>query len=376
MDRGPAAGVHHVVPAGDRQTFLECRRRWDLSARERRNLQPARPATALDVPTAVRAALAVYYFPGMWDWQPAVVLPLVRRAFTDSVAAQQRAYLAAHARTELTSDEQRTVVEGSARGLATVEAYVGWAPTVDELTPIQVLAELDVQVPDPRAPGRELEVGGRAVRYRDTADVLVMDAENSYWMMEYRIVEDTPLPAVEALVRDDRCLTWCWAWQHANPGLQVQGTIHTELSLGAPPSAPPPGPRAQVAQNRTSGRRVGVAAEYDLHVRFGEGLRRVQVLRRQAEVAACGARLAAQLVEMTDPGTRAYANPSVARCAPCRFRAPCLAIDADGGAEELLAASFRPREHEPLPGTLGSRNWSIGRGAAPPPAVDRSHPDH
>lgn len=361
--------VHHVVPAADRAAYLECRRSWDLSARERRNLEPALPASALDVERAVREALAVYYFPGMWDWQPAVVLPLVRKAFTDSVAAQRSAYLAAHGRTELAADEERAAAERAELGLAMLDAYAGWAPTVDEFAPIQVLAELDVQVPDPGRPGRDLAVGTRAVRYRDRADLLAMDDEHGYWLLEHRFV-DGPFPDLDALVRDDRCLVWCWAWEHDNPGLRVQGTIYNELRWGAAEAEPaPPGPRGTVAQNRTPGAWLGGAApEYDLRVRFGDGFRRVQVPREAADVAACGTRLAAQLAEMVDEATRVYPNPSAWRCGPCPFRAPCLAMDRGTNAEALLGASYRVRDHAERPGTLGTRTWSMGRGAAPPPS--------
>lgn len=364
--------LHHVVSAQDRAAFLECRRAWDLSARERRNLRPVRQASALDVERAVREALAVYYFPGMWDWQPAVVLPLVRKAFTDSVVAQRARYLAANGRGVLGPDESRAVAELAEQGLALVEDYLRWAPTVDEIAPIQVLAELDVQVPDPRTAGRELAVGTRAVRYRDRADVLAMDAENGYWLVEHRFVH-SGWPELDALVRDDRCLTWCWAWEYDNPGLHVQGTIYNELRWGASESMPEPvGPRSTVGQNRTVGTWLGppadAAPEYDLRVRFGERFRRVQVLRRASEVAACGVRLAEQVSEMIAQDTRVYANPTVERCTPCPFRAPCLAMDTEdvAVAEALLTRSYRPREHAPQGGTLGARTWSIGRGAAPP----------
>lgn len=361
--------LHHVIAAQDRATYLDCRRAWDLSARERRNLEPALPASVLDVQRAVREALAVYYFPGMWDWQPPVVLPLVRQAFTNSVAAQRARYLCAHGRTELAPGEARAFAEQAQAGLATVEAYTGWAPTVDEFTPIQVLAELDVQIPDPRAPDRELAVGSRAVRYRDRADVLAMDAENGYWMLEHRFV-DGAWPDLDALIRDDRAMSWCWAWEHDNPGLHVQGTIYNELHRGGSAIvAPPPGPRSTVAQNRTDGTWLPVAPEYDLQVRFGEGFRRVQVPRRAAEIAAGGERLAEQIAEMIDERTRIYPNPATARCEPCAFRSPCMTLDAsDSGdeAEELLARSYRPRDHETRGGTLGGRTWSLGRGAAPP----------
>ncbi|HEX4907114.1 MAG TPA: hypothetical protein VFW32_00835 [Actinomycetes bacterium] len=68
--------AYRFTPA-DRGAFKRCRRQWDFGARERRNYEPARPAAVPDLDLAVRDALAVYYFPGMWDWQRSVVLPLV-----------------------------------------------------------------------------------------------------------------------------------------------------------------------------------------------------------------------------------------------------------------------------------------------------------
>jgi hypothetical protein len=43
----------------------------------RQDLEPVRRPALPDLDRAVRDALAVYYFPGMWDWDRAVRLPLV-----------------------------------------------------------------------------------------------------------------------------------------------------------------------------------------------------------------------------------------------------------------------------------------------------------
>jgi len=363
--------VHHVIGGDDRGTFLDCRRAWDLSARERRNLEPARPTTPLDVQRAVREALAVYYFPGMWDWTPAIVLPLVRKAYTDSVTAQRARYLAAHELTALPPGLAATTAQLVDLGLATVEAYASWAPEVDDFAPIQVLAEFDVQVPDPRSGDRELVVGAQAVRYRDRADLVVMDADNRYWLLEHRFV-DAEWPVVETVLRDDRCLSWCWTWEHDNPGQHVQGTIYNELRVATASDspvgpAPTSGARSTVAQNITEISLLGVSApEYDLRIRFGEGFRRLDVPRRHHEVRACGTRLAEQIAEMIDDRTNVYPNPSTTRCGRCAFLAPCLALDAGEDSGTLLAESYRPRQHATRAGTLGARTWSLGRGAAPP----------
>ncbi|HET8787702.1 MAG TPA: hypothetical protein VFO47_03020, partial [Actinomycetes bacterium] len=68
--------AYRFTPA-DRGAFKRCRRQWDFGARERQNLEPVEAVAGPDLELAVRDALAVYYFPGMWDWQRSVVLPLV-----------------------------------------------------------------------------------------------------------------------------------------------------------------------------------------------------------------------------------------------------------------------------------------------------------
>ena len=70
-----------VVTAADRASFHRCRRQWDLGAGMRQDLEPVRWPAIPDLDRAVRDALAVYYFPGMWDWG-GVRLPLVGQELT------------------------------------------------------------------------------------------------------------------------------------------------------------------------------------------------------------------------------------------------------------------------------------------------------
>lgn len=64
-----------VVTAAERASFTRCRRQWDFGAGMRQDLEPVRRAAVPDLDRAVRDALAVYYFPGMWDWDRGVRLP-------------------------------------------------------------------------------------------------------------------------------------------------------------------------------------------------------------------------------------------------------------------------------------------------------------
>src|ERR1700685_848623 len=113
-----------VLTPADRMAFKTCRRAWDLAARERRNLEPIAGIGSLDVDRAIRDALAVYYFPGMWDWARAVVVPLVAQALDKALAAQ---------RGRLGAEVPRgfDIRADAARQL--LRTYVEWSPTVERL---------------------------------------------------------------------------------------------------------------------------------------------------------------------------------------------------------------------------------------------------
>ena len=79
-----------VVAAADRASFARCRRQWDFSAASRQNLEPRQRLTRPDLDRAVRDALAVYYFPGMWDWDRSVRLPLVGQELERALTRQRQ----------------------------------------------------------------------------------------------------------------------------------------------------------------------------------------------------------------------------------------------------------------------------------------------
>ncbi len=376
--------LHYVIGPRDRESFVRCRRQWDFAAWERGNWEPTRPARPAELSTGIVDALDVYYFPGMWDWRPAIVLPLVRQALLDSFDGQRRAYLDAHQVPELSSDEQADWEADRDRGLGLLEAYFGWAPGVDRFAPSQVRAEIDVRIPDPEQPGRDLvSPDGRPVHYRDNADLLVIDEEHRYWLVEHRVSAD-PWPELDVLTLSERCLAWCWAWEADRPGMRIEGTIFNELRLGiaAPSAGTPTGPaprglperRGTVGQTDEAYQRPwsnAARAElpeqgYETRVDQSAQFRRVQVPRARSELTAFGHRLARQAEEMIADHTVPYPSPTPVHCAPCAFRAPCAAKDSGGDVPALLAAGYRQCPECIPAGRLGATSWSVGRGAAPP----------
>jgi hypothetical protein len=392
-----------LVTQPDRDSFLRCRRQWDLSARMRRNLEPSAPPPGPPLQRGIRAALAVYYFPGMWDWDRAVTLPLV-------VAGFERALIPGR--------EPGAGRPSSGAGPRSPEAgtellrrYFDWAPAADRFAPVLIDPDFEVQVYDPAQPGLGLTgPGGEPARFRGRIDMLAIDEHDAYWIVRHELISGRWPPAA-GLAADEASLAACWAWQQFYPGLTIAGTIRNELHLG---SADPP-PRLEAARPAESGpdavparrgrgrwawRRQGgelagpepvvvrqhepsgggrsipqhrrmyaVAREpqqpWPVRQDTGPGFRRTWVRHTQPDIAAAGRRLGAEVTAMLAAAGPARPDPSDAHCRPCAFSEPCLAMRAGRDSEFLLRSAFRTRPaDETEEGRLGGGSWGFGRGAA------------
>lgn len=320
----------YVATPSDRESFKRCRRAWDLGSPHRRDYEPGEPSTSGALDRAVRDALAVWYFPGMWEWDRAIVRPLALAGFDQSID---------HHSAGPGVGAERAV------GRRLVERYFDWAPTVDEFTPVRVETDFRVRIPDPRRPGRDLaEPGGQAIEYEGRIDMLVVDGDGTHWMVQHRTVADE-WAALQDLLLEERTTSFCWAWEQFFLGVRIAGVVYNELRTV---------PGIDVALAPETAR---------LETPFA---RRTQVPRSRDELAAAGVRLADEALEMADPRTRVYPSPSPESCASCTFSAPCLAIHAGHDIDQAMATSFRRRGPEELQERrLGGITWSMGRGAAP-----------
>jgi hypothetical protein len=381
-----------VITPADRASFHRCRRQWDFGAASRRNLEPVTPSAAPDLDRALRDAMAIYYYPGMWDWDRAVRLPVV-------VQGLERALTRQRERCGDGPDAGRWPAELDA-GRDVLARYFEWAPAVDRFAPVLTEAEYEAQVLDPaRSSAGLVAAGGEPVRYRGRIDLMAVDAADAYWIVRHRLV-DGDWPPTEELAADEETVTACWAWEQFYIGMGVAGIIWNEMRrppVPAPapePAAAPDRPRraprrwrwprphpdaapGQVRQHEPSGggrsipqhRRMYAQARRPgrlepVEQQAGDGFRRTWLRRSPEDISAAGRRLGADAAEMTRPGLRADPNPSDRHCPACPYLGPCQAMFAGNDPRPILSSGYRQRPPEnPEEGRIGASGLS--RGAAP-----------
>lgn len=369
-----------------RASFRRCRRQWDFSAPTRQGYERVAPEAVLDLDRALRDALAVYYFPGMWDWSRDIVRPLVVEAFRKSVRQQRAACEPRGGQVGI--DEARWLAD-SARGEAVLGSYMAWAPAFDRFAPIRVEGEFEALVPDPAEPERGLvDADRQAIKYAGRIDLLAIDADDRFWIARHRAVSGR-WTGTQLLQLDDRDVADCWGWETCYLGVELAGTIVTEISMTAPTkpdevslsagSTPLP-PAHRVAQHDPSGggrsfpqhqradRQRAESPTEPPTVDLGDGFRRTWIPRSRNEIAGAGHLLGLEALDMAAPHLAIYPSPSVQQCPTCAFQVPCLAMSQGGDVAAALQRGYRKRPLERSgPPRLGAVTWSIGRGAAPPP---------
>jgi hypothetical protein len=369
-----------ILTPEERAEFKRCRRAWDLGAGTRRGLEPIDSAERIDTDRLMRDALAVYYFPGMWDWSRAVVLPLVTQSLEKGLG---------ETRNRLVSRRPAALEPEAATLRRLLRAYFDWAPGVERLSPVLVEVDYEADLTDPDAEETALRTArGAAVRYRGRVDLLAIDEHDAYWIVQHRVVERwTPL---EHLLRDENVMAACWAWERFYLGMRITGTMHNELRLPADfeAEAGMPAPstsggtagRGGLRQSEGSGGGRSLPQHRRLYAQSSEPVeperigrdqagwfRRTLIRRSPEEISRAGQQLAVEARLMLDPAAAPYPSPSGEVCPACRFRGPCEAFYAGDDGEAILAEHYRRRpETATVPGRLGGVTWSTGRGAAPP----------
>jgi hypothetical protein len=335
--------MYHVIRPWERALFKRCRRAWDLGSRARQNYEPVKPTQVFDFDEAIRDALDVYYFPGMWDWGRAIVRPLAMEAFLKSMR-RQRADYAQHC--ELSTEEAQEWDEHVDLGKKLLEHYFAWALEADRFTPVQVAALFDTTIPDPRHPDDGLVTpDGRGIQYRVRIDMVVMDEHELYWLVEHRIV-GSPWDDIDRLLLDEQSLSRSWSWELGFLA-KIEGTIHNELRkdfLGGH-AAPADAIDVQVLQGPS-----GLIKQ-----QRNELFRRTQIPRSETELKHHRVHAALEMLDMTDPAIRLYPNPSRDNCSSCAYHPPCMAMNYGFDANPILATSYRKRATEDFElGRLGS----------------------
>ena len=361
--------MEDAVREDERTAFKRCRRQWDLGARSRQNLEALRPRQLYDLERAVHDALALWYFPGMWEWDRSLVLRFAMEGFEKSMRKQLEA---SAARVQMTAGQEMAWEADRERGRQMLERYFRWAPAADAFTPVRVDTDFDANIPEPGTPGFDL-VGPRGpIHYKGRVDLLVVDAFDAYWIVDHRVV-DGGWEELDQLLLDERAVGACWAWEIFYYGMQIAGTITNELRLDATAPVPPDaGAAGTPAAEGLSGRRrlymqAAKLPDERVSVTGNDAFRRTRITRSRAELAACGVQIATEVRDMTSPTLAVYPHPSPAHCPSCAYQEPCRAMNQGLDPSPILARDFADRGPEEVEeGRLGAVTWSMNRGARPP----------
>ncbi|HZC64056.1 MAG TPA: hypothetical protein VE464_20635, partial [Streptosporangiaceae bacterium] len=266
-----------TVTEAERASFLRSGRPGDVAAETPQNPEPANRPAAPDLDRAIRDALAVYYFPGMWDWDNGVRLPLVGQELDRILTGEAR-------------DEAR----------ALLDRYIRWAPSVDRFAPVLVETDFEATVLDQDG-AAVVTADGEPIRYRGRIDLMAVDRHDAYWIVRHRLV-DGEWQATGELIEDEEALAACWAWEQFYLGMTVTGTIYNELSRtpgrirpwhrrGAARRAvrqhePSGGGRSIPQHRRMYARAREPARVKPVEQRTGPGFRRTWLRRTPGDVAA------------------------------------------------------------------------------------------
>ncbi len=337
----------YAIRQEDREAFKRCRRAWDLGARQRQNFEPrSSPARGPDVGAALGAALAVHYFPGMWEWNRTIVLPLIKRGF-DSNMQEQRA-----AAGDFGDDDEWAAA--SARGHRMLTHYLQNAVALDRFTPVKLAAAFDIPVPDPRVANKDLRgPNGEELKYCGSIPMLVIDEADRYWLFEHRLATEGPAP-LEMLRLDPRAATYCWAWERFYMGMRVVGVIYNELfddprlyeEIDPEAALVPAGPVVKGGHRRMYAQSSGRPGP-DVQREEAGAIRRTWVPISAIEAERWGRHLAQEVLEMIS-AEHVYPNPSPETCGVCAYRPPCIAMNEGSDVEVVLDASYRKRPADEL----------------------------
>jgi hypothetical protein len=345
-----------VFTTSDLRSFKRCRRAWDLGSPSRQNLAPNGPLRPFEVDTAIRDALAVYYYPGMWSWPRKIVEPIAFGKYAESMSRQ----LEGHDQRFGTSDEDRELFERMRPlGETMLRRYFEWAPSVDWFHSVRVDTDFRVNPPDPDHPGDGLVAGGHAVRYAGRIDLLAVeqavwrrqqDDDTVYWIVHHRVAGEE-WAALGDLLLDDRGTSSSWAGQDA-ARVRVVGVVYNELRAGV--DLP-----ARVLSDSTileakespvdpvfEAELVERLADERIRRQTSQWCRRTWVAMSPSEIDAHQQRDSEAIEAMLSPTLPLYASPSAANCAHCAFRTPCMAMNRGEDPVPILEQSYRGRQEE------------------------------
>lgn len=344
-----------VMRTSERSNFKRCRRLWDFTSQNRRNLEPTKMNHNLAFGIAIHVGLEHYYDPEGWDFPTDVKVAKAISAFVDENNRQRDEE--SKAKGGLDDERIAEYKEREELGTAMLGGYGKWASERDDFRPVAV--EERFRIPIPTEDGSLLIVGGRPVLYQVRVDLLTRDEDGGLWIADHKTAgKQDNLTFLEL---DTQLSSYVWA-ATLYYGEQVRGFMYNELFKKAPhpPKVLAKGGLSQDKRQNTTYelyeqtiREHGLdPAPYDGMLKYlreqpNDYFRRTQQHRSAREIAVQGTYVLAEARDMYD-NPSIYPNTHKFNCNSCDFLAPSIVASEGGDVEFMLndPMMFRQRVSE------------------------------
>ena len=395
----------HEIHTSERRSFRACRRRWDWLFNKA--LYPYVTAKPLEFGVAYHEAMEAYYDPHWWSARRDVMIEYAIKVFVNKCEEQRKAFLAQSAVPYLDENVKEDYDERVALGKGMLRYYFTEIASVQDanLTPVKVEIGFMVPISNPET-GEEViwckcvncfekylgaalfaDMDGAPVRTADQAnrynediynnwkglpvvysgrcDMLAVDNEGYYWVVDWKTTTTVHIDNDEFLDLDDQVISYVWALRKL--GVPVQGFIYHEQKKAFP--EPPKQNKTRrlgclfsVAKNQNTDYDTYLktiveqdndayqAGHYDTFLDFlkEEGIvyfKRWQLHKSEYECEQAEINIGYEALDMIDPNLRIYPSPGRFGCSFCAFRQPCLSKNDGGDYLYSLDTMFEKREH-------------------------------
>jgi hypothetical protein len=342
----------YEIHISDVRAFKSCRRRWYFSSPLQRNLEPIVPYMPFLLGRAVHEAEENMRKEGM-------PLDAALDVFT------KREVEAIESKNGKLWEQERATIEESldlARGM--LEHYAKWASTYkgrwaeDQFE--FVASETEFSVPLYNPSGHKSTKVFLAGRFDG---LVVRKDDGSFWIWETKTSRSIK-ELERSLQNDEQCGAYIYAAQQlfkvhvtgvlynimrkkvpTEPMVLQSGMLSKNKSIDTTAEAY----AAAVKRNHPDWRVDTIMEFYGdildtLLAKENEFFKRVAVYRTEAEIQQLQSDLWAVALEMTRRQTPHYPTPTWMNCNFCRFRAPCLAMNAQADVEFILENEYQERE--------------------------------
>jgi hypothetical protein len=406
----------HSVHNSTVQSFLGCRRRWDLATRQM--YYPLVTPKPLEFGSAFHKGMEKLYDPLTWD-DKEVALGLAKQAFVEECKAQFSKYL----KLNKGNIDPSMRAEYNSRillGISMLNYYGKYvSPETDRnFTPVKVEIPFEVPIRSPRDeymfckceqcykrwvasdlaketiakctaeklhdcdPEDHFQTMGLPVTYGGRIDCLVQDTFGRYWVYDWKTaaqLSGTKARSTEFMLLDTQITSYCWAlW---TLGFPIAGFVYAEIKK-AVPEEPEPMKNQRLGRWYSVSKQMSTTAEiykktveegdpggyaaglYDDFIEYlksDEGPRfsvRHEVHRNEAELRNAGINIWQIASEMVNPDLRVYPSPGRFACSFCAYQEPCLGMNRGEDYQYTLNTLFEKRTRhyfEERPSSTDSR---------------------